>query len=501
MLRTALLASFCAVPLHAQDGGQLFTLYCSACHGADGKGATGGAFPPLAGSPWVAGDATRAVKVVLHGLHGEVEVDGRTFNLEMPPQGGVLPDDQIAAILTHVRSSWGNKEQPVTAEFVKATRDATADRKTQWTAPELLKLHPLTSFKPPIANLLSQVYQGEWQKLPDFSTLKPGNVEEEHAGKISIAKAGFNELFGMVWQGELTAPEAGEFRFRLDADDGARVLLDDKEVVRVDGIGPIEGGRGKEGKIKLSAGAHKLRVEYFEYKGQEGIAVAWRGPGIPSWQNLSDKAPKVGPDPIPVAPENGHTAVYRNFIAGTTPRAIGIGFPGGVNLAYSADNLAPELIWTGAFMDGSRHWVERGQGNQPPAGEDVVKLTSSPVFPKEARFRGYKLDPAGNPTFAVQIGSLTLLDSWKPADAPDVVAVGRQPALHREISLKGQGAAVELLISDRFESKLFDDQELSFGDQFFVHTDGEVNFINRGGKTYLKLSPGQAATFDYRWKR
>jgi hypothetical protein len=503
MLRTALFASLCAVPLHvhAQDGGQLYTLYCSACHGTDGKGATGGQFPPLAGSPWVAGDATRATKIVLHGLHGEVEVDGRTFNLEMPPQGGMLPDDQIAAILTSVRSSWGNKEQAVTAEFVKAVRDANVDRKTQWTAAELLKLHPLPASKPPIANLLSQVYQGEWQKLPDFSTLKAGNIEEEHDGKISIKKAGFNELFGMVWQGELTASEAGEFRFRLDADDGARVLLDEKEVVKVDGTGPMDGSRGKEGKIKLSAGVHKLRVEYFEYKGQEGIALSWRGPGIPSWQNLSDKPPKVGPDPIPVAPQNGRAVVYRNFIANTTPRAIGIGFPGGVNLAYSADNLAPELIWTGAFMDGSRHWVERGQGNQPPAGENIVKLTGAPSLPKEARFRGYKLDAAGNPTFAVQIGGLTLLDSWKPAVATDVVANGPQPALRRELSLKGTGSGLEFLISDRFEAKLFDDQEWSLGDQFFIRTGGDVELISRSGKTYLKLSPGQEASLDYRWKR
>ena len=64
------------------------------------------------------------MKIVLHGLHGEVEVDGRKFNLEMPPQGGVLPDDQIAAILTFARSSWGNKADAVTADFVKATRDA-----------------------------------------------------------------------------------------------------------------------------------------------------------------------------------------------------------------------------------------------------------------------------------------------------------------------------------------------------------------------------------------
>lgn len=501
MLRAALFTSLCASPLLAQDGGQLYTLYCSACHGTDGKGATGGAFPPLAGSPWVLGDAALPVKVVLHGLHGPVEVDGRTYNLEMPPQGGVLPDDQIAAILTHVRSSWGNKAERVTPEFVKATRDANADRKTAWTAEELLKLHPLPASAPPIANLLSQVYQGEWQSLPDFSQLKAENVEEEHDGKISLKKAGHTELFGMTWEGELTAPEAGEFRFRLDADDGARVLLDGKEVVKVDGVGPMDGSRSKEGKVTLSAGPHKLRVEYFEYKGQEGIALAWRGPGIPAWKNLSDRPPRTGPDPIPVVPLNGRAVVYRNFIAGTTPRAIGIGFPGGVNLAYSADNLAPELIWTGAFMDGSRHWIERGQGNQPPAGESVVKLTGSPALTGEARFRGYKLDPAGNPTFAIQMGGLMLLDSWKPGDAPDEDAAGRQPALHRQISLKGKGEALELLISDQSESKVIDDQELSFGDRFFIHTEGEVNIINRGGKTYLRLSPGQGATLDYRWKR
>jgi len=493
MLRTALFASLCAVPLYAQDGGQLFTLYCSACHGADGKGATGGQFPPLAGSPWVSGDATRAVKIVLHGLHGEVEVDGRTFNLEMPPQGGILPDDQIAAILTHVRTSFGNKEQPVTTEFVKATRDANADRKTQWTAAELLKLHPLPASKPPIANLLSQVYQGEWQKLPDFSTLKPGNIEEEHSGKISIAKAGFTESFGMVWQGELTAPEAGEFRFRLDADDGARVLLDDKEVVKVDGTGPMDGSRGKEGKIQLSAGAHKLRVEYFEFHGQEGIALSWRGPGIPSWRNLSDKPPKVGPDPIPVEPQNGRSVVYRNFIAGTTPRAIGIGFPGGVNLAYSADNLTAELIWTGAFMDGSRHWVERGQGDQAPAGENVVKLSGSPALPKDARFRGYKLDPTGNPTFSVQIDKQILLDSWKPAGSAE------SPAFLRTLSLKGQGSPVEFLLSEKLPAQKAGEKELSLGNDLSLQAEG-ATLENRDSKVLLKLAPGQTATLTYRWK-
>jgi mono/diheme cytochrome c family protein len=492
MLRAALLATLCAAPLHAQDGGQLYTLYCSACHGADGKGATGGVFPPLAGSDWVQGDAARAVKIVLHGLHGEVEVDGRKFNLEMPPQGGVLPDDQIAAILTYARTSWGNKAEAVTAEFVKATRDATAERKAPWTAAEILKLHPLPKAAPPIANLISQVYEGDWQKLPDFSKLKARSIEEEHDGKISIKKAGFTELFGMVWEGDLMVPEAGEYLFRIDADDGGRVILDGKTITEINGTGPMDGSRAKEGLAKLTAGTHKIRVEYFEFHGNDGIAVAWRKASVKGWKSLSDTAVKVGREPILLTPQNGRAVVYRNFIEGTTPRGIGIGFPGGVNLAYSADHLGPELIWTGEFMDASRHFTDRGQGNQAPAGERVVKLGSSRALPEGARFRGYKLDAAGNPTFSSQIGGQFVRDSWKP------VASGGTPGLVRTLSVGGQGGPVEILVAEKLPAKE-EAGGIVLGDRLSVKAEGAA-LVRRDDKVVLKVSPGQQASVTYSWR-
>ena len=494
MLRAVLLACVFTLPLHAQDGGQLFTLYCSACHGVDGKGATGGQFPPLAGSEWIEGDPARAVKIVLCGLHGEVQVGDRSFNLEMPPQGPVLPDDQIAAILTHVRSSWGNKSEAVTADFVKATRAAVADRKEPWTAADILKLHPLPVSPPPIANLTSQVYHGTWQEMPDFTKLKAENVEEEHSGRVSLKAADIKDLFGIVWEGEITAPQAGEFEFRLDADDGAAVKVDGKKVAEVSGTGPMDGSRVQQGKLQLSAGPHKIRVEYYEYQGNEGIALAWRGPGITKWKNLSDNPVKSGHDPIMITAQNSHAVVYRNFIAGTTPRAIGIGFPGGVNLAYSADNLATELIWTGDFMDASRHWIDRGQGDQPPAGENVVKLSGSPALPDGARFRGFKEDPAGNPTFSVQLGKQFVLDSWKPGPS-----AGSGLSLLRTLTVSGQDGPVEILISDKLPLKKEGDQEYTLGGMIQIHTE-HAEIESRGGKAFLKLAPGQPATLTYRWK-
>ncbi len=481
-----------APSLFAQDGGQLFTMYCSACHGADGKGGPGGAFPPLAGSPWVAGAPDLATKVILHGLHGPVEVSGKTYNLEMPPQGAMLPDDQIAAILTFVRTSFGNQGGPVTTEQVKTIRAASNDRKTAWTAAELLKLHPLPLEKTALTNLISQVYAGSWKSLPDFTGLKALNGEEEHDGIISLTDSTLKENFAMVWQGDFVAPENGEYTFILDADDAGRVIIDGKTVTEVKGIGPMNGSRAKQGKITLTRGPHKFRAEYLEFTGHEGIVIGWKGPGVKDWKWLTDttgvSSAPTGPV-ILVEPVNGRPVIYRNFIAGTTARAIGVGFPGGFNLAYSADHLAPELLWTGAFINGAPKWLERGTANNPPAGENLVQLVKSRALPTEARFRGYKLDPNGNPTFATRIGDQTLLDSWHAESS----------TLIRKLSLSGPGASREILLSDQLPAKPAGAQDYQFGDNLHVHLEG-ASLQSQNGKTTIKLDPGQSATLTYRWK-
>src|SRR5690606_9537014 len=62
------------------------------------------------------------------------------------------------------------------------------------------------------------------------------------------------------------------------------------------------------------------------------------------------------------------------FIEGAGPRAIGVGYPEKVNLAFDANQLRLALIWQGAFIDASRHWIDRGVGFQPPLGDNVLKL-------------------------------------------------------------------------------------------------------------------------------
>jgi mono/diheme cytochrome c family protein len=440
LLSLALLAP----PLHAQDGEQLYALYCSACHAPDGKGATGGAFPPLAGSEWVHGNPKRSVAIVLKGLEGPVDVAGKSYNLAMPPQGAVLGDDQIAAILSYVHSAWGNKGGEVKRDLVRAARSEFESRTEPWTAPELLKILPLEKKPTALANLTSRIYKGQWVQTPDFSKIEAENVEEEHHGMIDTTIAGLNQDFGIVWEGDFMAPVNGEYTFKLDADDGARLILNGHPVAEVKGLGPIgEKRRMSEGKVALKAGANPIRVEYFQGKGNQGISLGWKLAGAKQWQWLSPKnAQSQGAPTIPLLPKEDRTVIYRNFIEGTTPRGIGFGFPGDVNMAYSADNLAPELLWTDGFIDAGRHWTDRGMGFQAPIGENVVTLTAQRFLPPSARFKGYSLDPKGNPTFHVKMEGQLLRDAWAP---------GENGSLIRTLSLTGGSSVLEIPLGDNPE--------------------------------------------------
>lgn len=121
----------------ASAGETEYTNNCSVCHQADGNGMPG-AFPPLAGSELVnRASPDQMIAIVLKGLQGPVTVAGNTYNGIMTPFQDILTDDQIAAILTYERSSFGNTAGAVTAEQVAAIRAQFADKADSWTIESL----------------------------------------------------------------------------------------------------------------------------------------------------------------------------------------------------------------------------------------------------------------------------------------------------------------------------------------------------------------------------
>ena len=270
----------------------------------------------------------------------------------------------------------------------------------------------------------------------------------------------------------------------------------------------------------LKKGLVPFRLEYVEVAGHEVIQLGYKGPKDKDFVWLSDtkgaggKAGGKVRTPIPIEAKDGYAASYRNFIAGTTPRALGFGFPNGTNLAYSADNCAVELLWTGKFMDGAHHWIDRGAGNEPPAGEGVVKASdglavagaSAPsgaivafrgaksdefkAVPVAAEFKGYQLDKHGSPTFKVAGEGFTLTDAWTPAGAA---------GLTRILTAAGD-KPVTVTLARGMLAVAAKDGAFELGPRVVIRPSAGVAPTAAANELTLTLKPGESATLGYSFR-
>lgn len=123
-------------------GKKVFTANCVACHQSTGLGQAG-QFPPLVASEWVVGDApNRITAILLHGIQGPLQVNGATYNGAMPAWES-LGDEKVAAVLTYIRSEWGNNAPAISKEAVAAVREKTKSQLgNPWTQAQLLAMAP-----------------------------------------------------------------------------------------------------------------------------------------------------------------------------------------------------------------------------------------------------------------------------------------------------------------------------------------------------------------------
>lgn len=102
-------------------GARIYESRCGSCHQPAGQGLPG-AFPPLAGDAVVlAPDPARHAEIILFGLSGQA-IGGIAYASPMPAWAELLSDEDIAAVINHERTSWGNTAPPVTPEFIGQIR-------------------------------------------------------------------------------------------------------------------------------------------------------------------------------------------------------------------------------------------------------------------------------------------------------------------------------------------------------------------------------------------
>lgn len=101
-------------------GGEIYSAQCMSCHMENGEGIED-VYPPLAKSDYLMADKERSIKNIIHGVTGEIVVNGKTYNMDMT--GFALSDAEVSDVLNYIRNSWDNNGEPVTPEEVLKARN------------------------------------------------------------------------------------------------------------------------------------------------------------------------------------------------------------------------------------------------------------------------------------------------------------------------------------------------------------------------------------------
>jgi mono/diheme cytochrome c family protein len=121
-------------------GRVVYARLCSQCHQYSGMGDPAKA-PPLVGAEWVLGAGPgRTGRILLDGFTGEVNIQGKMWNLSMPSWKEQLSDEDIAATLSYIRSEWGHRASVIRPEQIGVIRAAERNRSVPWTAAELSRI-------------------------------------------------------------------------------------------------------------------------------------------------------------------------------------------------------------------------------------------------------------------------------------------------------------------------------------------------------------------------
>lgn len=443
----------------AAKGKQLFgTLGCAACHQIEPKIASGLTAPAMASLDGTKGclseDSTAGAKYDLSARQREdlrkVLVDGVR---ELPPnrlvQHAMLRFNCVAC---HEREKLGGVDTKRTEYFTTTQQemgmegaipphlDGAGGKLTRAWLEKILangaKDRPYMKTRMPKFGVANVGHLADHlEKLDALEPLADLNIdarEAKKAGHKMVGAKGFScikcHTFGRYKATGVQSIDMTIMTQRL-REDWFRTYVKNPQVYR----------RGTRMPSAWPPTGPSLLPDLLDANSDQQIAAVWRylqdGIRAKTPFGLSSNSKEL----IPIE----EAIIYRNFIQGAGSRAIGVGYPEGVHLAFDANDLRLALIWQGQFIDASRHWNGRGQGYEPPAGDKVKSLVAGiPVatlnsgdaaWPDESardlpgyQFKGYRLTGEQRPTFLYEVDGLTIEDFPNPVESATDVSLVRR---------------------------------------------------------------------------
>ncbi|MGB8167085.1 MAG: c-type cytochrome [Chthoniobacteraceae bacterium] len=213
-------------------------------------------------------------------------------------------------------------------------------------------------------------------------------------------------------------------------------------------------------------------------------------------KNFTDLPPGLVRGKQEIIAQN-EAVIYRNFIDGGGPRAIGVGYPEKANLAFDAEGMRLALIWQGSFIDAAKHRTGRGQGFEKPLGTNVVQGPAGPAFailesdsapwPTETgkvagyQFHGYHLDAQRRPAFRYSFHDVQI------EDYPIAIGADTDASFQRTITLRSDKAADRLYFRAAVAEKITEkDGAFLVGETLRLKFPGAKPLLrNSDGKTEL----------------
>lgn len=193
--------------------------------------------------------------------------------------------------------------------------------------------------------------------------------------------------------------------------------------------------------------------------------------------------------------------MLRRSVRNTGKRGISVGYPGGVNITFDAENLGLNQIWWGRFLDARPVWTGQGSGEAQLLGRQRSLLANGPAlqavpddepWPKTTRrergdrFLGYELDAQQRPTFRYTSGDLTI------DDTPREHIQDGDTQLRRTLVVRGERQSLQLLLARHKEITRDDQQTIRVGKWLTIHTGGHQPVILTAGEekeARLSLQP------------
>jgi hypothetical protein len=127
-----------------------------------------------------------------------------------------------------------------------------------------------------LVDLKYRLYRDTWERLPEFDSLKAETAGELARNFVSLAAASRSEAIGLVFEGQLRVPQAGEYSLAYDATEGLRMIVAGKRVIDHPGRGRHQGTE----RVSLIPGLVPVRIEYFNTDKKPELKLSWQGPGV-----------------------------------------------------------------------------------------------------------------------------------------------------------------------------------------------------------------------------